>query len=65
MKTSKYKIALLSGKDVEITCQKVKVRMNDTIFYSDRVSITDQYLNGPIIHAVYKNVEYRSFVKVD
>lgn len=59
-----YSVRLKDRTMVIVQSKYVKVKHdNSLIFYNDRKSLSDQYLNGPEIVATFNPGEYSYFVE--
>lgn len=60
-----YNVHMKDGCIVEVESKHVKVsNAGAAIFYNDRPSIADQYINGPEIVATFNIAEYLYFKKI-
>jgi len=58
-----FKVFLKNGSSVTINAKHVKITSNNTVFYNDRKSLADQYINGPEIVANFTKDDYSHFIK--
>ncbi len=58
-----FKVFLKNGSSVTINAKHVKITAGNTVFYNDRKSLADQYINGPEIVANFTKDDYSYFIK--
>lgn len=62
---AEYNVHLKNGRIVVVDSKYVKVsNVGAAIFYNDRLSLTDQYINGPEIVATFNIEDYSYFKKI-